>query len=114
MDFITDLRTSDGYDTVLVVIDRLTKISHFIPCNKSLDAQHSPKIFLKEILRLDGIPRDIITDRGSLFTSALWKEITEKLRIERKLSTAFHPQTNGQTERNNGILEQYLQAYVNY
>ena len=114
MDFITDLPISDGYDTVLVVIDRLTKMSHFIPCKKSLDARQFATLFLKEIIRLHGIPRDIITDRGSLFTSDLWKGITEKLGIERRLSTAFHPQTDGQTERTNGILEQYLRAYVNY
>ena len=114
MDFITDLPTSDGYDTFLVVIDRVTKMSHFIPCKKSQDAQQFATLFLKEIIRLHGIPRDIITDRGSLFTSDLWKEITEKLGIERRLSTAFHPQTDGQTERTNGILEQYLRAFVNY
>ena len=108
MDFITDLPISDGYDTVLVVIDRLTKMSHFIPCNKKLDARQFATLFLKEIIRLHGIPRDIITDRGSLFTSDLWKETTEKLGIERRLSTAFHLQMDGQTERTNGILEQYL------
>ena len=105
MDFITDLPISDGYDTILVVIDRLTKMSHFIPCNKNLDARQFATLFLKEIIRLHGIPRDVITARGSLFRSDLWKETTEKLGIERKLSTAFHPQTDGQTERTNGILE---------
>ena len=114
MDFITDLSISDENDTILVVIDRLTKISHFIPCKKSLDARQFATLFLKEIIRLHGIPRDIITNRGSLFTSDLWKEITEKLGIERRLRTVFHPQTDGQTERTNGILEQYLRAYVNY
>ena len=83
-------------------------MSHFIPCNKNLEARQFATLFLKKIIRLHDIPRDIITDRGSLFTSDLWKEITEKLGIERRLSTAFHPQTDGQTERTNGILEQYL------
>ena len=69
---------------------------------------------MQHIVRLHGIPRDIITDRGSLFTSGLWKQITEKLGSERRLSTAFHPQPDGQTERTNAILEQYLRAYVNY
>ena len=114
MDFITDLPNSERYHTVLVIIDCLTKMSHFIPCKKSLDARQFATLFLKEIIRLHGIPRDIITDRGSLFTSDLWKEITEKLGIERRLSTVFHPQTDGQTERTNGILEQYLRVYVNY
>jgi hypothetical protein len=114
MDFITDLPKSEGYDTILVVIDRLTKMSHFIPCSKDLDARQFANLFMKEIVRLHGLPHDIITDRGTLFTSDLWKETTGKLGIERRLSTAFHPQTDGQTERTNAILEQYLRAYINY
>jgi len=69
---------------------------------------------MKEVVRLHGLPHDIITDRGTLFTLDLWKETTRKLGIERRLSTAFHPQTHGQTERTNAILEQYPQAYINY
>ena len=97
MDFITNLPNSDGYDTILVVIHGLTKMSHIIPCRKDLDARQFAILFRKEIIRLHGIPRDIITDRGSLFTSELWKHSTEKLGIERRLCTAFHPQTDGQT-----------------
>jgi hypothetical protein len=114
MDFITDLPKSEGYDTILVVIDRLTKMSHFIPCRKDLDTRQFANLFMKEVVRLHGLPRDIITDRGTLFTSDIWKETTKELGIERRLSTAFHPQTDGQTERTNGILEQYLRAYINY
>jgi len=114
MDFITDLPKSERYDTILVVIDRLTKMSHFIPCSKDLDARQFANLFMKEIVRLHGIPHDIITDRGTIFTSDLWKETTGKLGIERRLSTAFHPQTDRQTERTNAILEQYLRAYINY
>ena len=106
MDFITDLPKSDEYDVILVVINRLTKMSHFIPCKKDLDAWQFATLFMQNIVRLHEIPRDIITDRVSLFTSGLWKQITEKLGIERRLSTAFHPQTDGQTERTNAILEQ--------
>ena len=105
MDFITELPKSDGYDTILVVIDRLTKMSHFIPCRNNLDARQFAQLFLKEIVRLHGIPKDIITDRGSLLTSDLWKQTTEKIGIKRNLSSAFHPQTDGQTERTKGILE---------
>ena len=68
MDFITDLPNSKGYDTILVIIDRLTKMSHFIPCRKDLDARQFATHFMQHIVRLHGIPRDIITDRGSLFT----------------------------------------------
>ena len=114
MEFITDLPISDGYDTILVVIDRLTKMSYFIPCRKDLNPRQFARLFLKEIIRLHGIPRDIITDRGILFTAEFWKHTTKKLGIKRRLSTALHPQTDGQTERTNGILEQYLRAYINY
>ena len=114
MDFITDLPESGGHDAILVVVDRLTKMSHFIPCRKDIKAKQFAILFLKEIFRLHGLPQDIITDQGSIFTSDMWKEITTKLNIERRLSTAFHPQTDGQTERTNGILEQYLRAYINY
>jgi len=114
MDFITDQPKLEGYDTIRVVIDRLTKMSHFIPCSKELDARQFANLFMKEIVRLHGLPRDIITARGTLFTSDLWKETTGKLGIERRLRTAFHPQTDGQTERTNAVLEQYLRAYINY
>ena len=89
-------------------------MSHFIPCSKNLDARQFANLFMKEIVRLHGLPHDIITDRGTLFTSDLWKETTGKLGIERRLGTAFHPQTDGETERTNAILEQYLRAYINY
>ena len=69
---------------------------------------------MKEIVRLQGLPHDIITDRGTIFTWDLWKRTTGKLRIEWRLSTAFQPQRDGQTERTNAILEQYLRAYINY
>jgi len=114
MHFITDWPKSEGYDTILVVIDRLTKISHFIPYSKDLDAWQFATLFMKKIVRLHGLPHDIITDRGTLFTSNLWKATTGKLGIEQRLSTAFHPQTDSQTERTNAIFEQYLRAYINY
>ena len=114
MDFITDLPKSEGYDTILVVIDRMTKMSHFIPCNKDMNTRQFAKTFIKDIFRLHGLPKDIIMDRGTIFTSDLWKETTKLLGIERRLSTAFHPQTDGQTERTNATLKQYLRAYSNY
>ena len=90
MNFITDLPDSDGYDMILVVIDGLTKISHYISCKKDLDAPQFTTVFMQHIVRLHGIPRDIITGRGSLFASGLWNKITEKLGIKRRLSTGFH------------------------
>ena len=114
MDSITDLPKSDGYDTIPVVIDRLTKMSQFIPFSKELDAQQFTNLIMKEIVSLHRLPHDIITARGTLFTSDLWKETTGKLGIERRLSPAFHRQTDGQTERTNALLEQSLPANINY
>jgi len=82
MDFITDLPKSEGYDTILVVIDRLTKMSDAIPCSKDLDARQFANLFMKEIVRLHRLQHDIITARGTLFASNLWKETTGKLEIE--------------------------------
>jgi len=114
MDFITDLPDSEGDDAILIIIDRLTKMAHFLPGTKELNARQFSDLFMREIFRLYGLPKDIITDRGSIFTSDLGKEMTKQLGIERRLSTAFYPQTDGQTERKNSTLEQYLRAYVNY
>jgi len=114
MDFIMDLPKSEGNDAILIVIDRLTKMAHFLPCTKEMNARQFSELFMREIFRLPGLPKDIITDRGSIFTSDLWKETTNQLGIERRLSTAFHPQTDKQTKRRNSTLEQYLRAYVNY
>jgi len=114
MDFITDLPKSKENDAILIVIDRLTKMAHLLPWTKEMNARQFSELFVREIFRLHGLPNDIITDRGSIFTSDLWKETTKQLGIERRLSTAFHPQTDGQTERTNSTLEQYLRAYVNY
>jgi len=89
-------------------------MSHFIQCSKDLDAQLFANLFIKEIVRLHGLPHDIMTDRGTLFIADLWKETMGKLGIERRLRTAFHAQTDGQTERTNAIVEEYLRAYINY
>ena len=114
MDFITDLPESETNNAILVVIDRLTRMSHFIPCRKDMNTKQFKMLFINNPYRLHRLPADITTDRDMLFTSELWNETTKQLQIKRKMSTAFHPQTDGQTERTNVILEQYLQAYVNY
>jgi len=114
MDLITDLPKSEGDEAILIVSDRLSEMAHFLPGTKEMDARQFSELFMREIFRLHGLPKDIITDRGSRFTSDLWKETTKQLGIERRLSTPFHPQTDGQTERTKSTLEQYLRAYVNY
>ena len=118
MDFITDLPPSKGrgkaYDCILVVIDRYTKMARYVPTKKTIDAAQLADVFLSKIVKLHGVPESIVTDRGSLFTARFWSSLCYHLNIKRKLSTAFHPQTDGQTERQNQTLEQYLRGYINY
>jgi len=114
MDFIAGLPTSNGSDALWVIIDRLTKMGHFVACDGTMDPAGLADSFVRHVIRPHGLPTNIISDRGSLFTSRFWERVTEALSISRKLSTAFHPQTDGQTERGNATLEQYLRAYCNY
>ena len=98
MDFITGLPESDGHDSIWVVVDRLTKMAYFTPCKETMKAAEFAKLFMNTIFRHHGLPKNIAIDRLSLFTSQYWKELTKYLGIRRNLSTAFHPQTDGQTE----------------
>jgi len=114
LDFITDLPLSEGFDSVLVVTDRLTKMVHFVPCNKSITAQQTADLFLRNIFKLHGLPDDIVSDRGPQFASSFWRRLLELLGTKLNLSTAFHPQSDGQTERVNQVLEQYLRCTLNH
>jgi len=98
MDCITTLPTSNGQDALWVIIDRLTKMGHFIACKGTMRPEDLADHFIQQVVRCHGLPTSIVLDRGSLFTSDFWKRITKVLRISRNLSTAFHPQTDGQTE----------------
>jgi len=114
MDFITDLPPSKSFDTIFVVVDRLTKMAHFIPCKKSITGEETARLFLDNIYRYHGLPDDIVSDRGPQFVSKFWRSLFEILKVQIKLSSAFHPQTDGQTERVNQVLEQYLRCNINY
>jgi transposase InsO family protein len=118
MDFITDLppskRRGKAYDCILVVVDRYTKMARYIPVRKTIEAPQLADVFISKIVKLHGVPQSIVTDRGSLFTAHFWSALCYHLNIKRKLSTSFHPQTDGQTERQNQTLEQYLRGYINY
>ena len=113
MDFITELPPSSGHTGILVIVDRFTKAAEFIACDSAMTAEGTARLFLDYVYRHHGLPRDIITDRGTQFTSKFWRAIMGQLGVKLNLSTAFHPQTDGQTERVNQILEKYLRAYVN-
>ena len=113
-DFIVELPPSNGFDSVLVFVDRFTKMVHFAPCTKSTDAPGFARIFLDHVVKLHGLPESLVSDRGSVFTSRFWRSLAKTMGVNPKLSTAYHPQTDGQTERMNQVLEQYLRIYSSY
>ncbi len=114
MDFITDLPTVRTKNSILVVVDRLTKMAHFTPCSKLITAEETTQLILDGIVRLHGLPEEIVSNRGLQFTSKFWHRLFKLLGVDIRLSSAFHPETNGQTERTNQTLEQYLRCTVNY
>lgn len=115
LDFITDLPVSSGYSSILTVVDTFSKMAHFIPCSgKNVSAKETTILFLNNIIRIHGIPEQVISDRGPQFASRFWKELFLLLGTKVSLSSAYHPQSDGQSERVNQIIEQYLRAYVNY
>ena len=119
MDFVTSLPVSinwkgDSYNSILVIVNRLTKMVHYEPVKITLDAPGLAEVIIDVVVRHHGLPDSIVTDQGSLFTSKFWSLLCYFLGIKRRLSIAFHPQTNGQTERKNSTIEAYLQAFVNF
>jgi hypothetical protein len=113
MDFIVQLPcTTAGHDSILVVVDRLSKLVHLIPTTTDVTALDVANLFIKEVVRHHGMPSSIVSDRDSKFTSNFWKHVMETTGTKLRMSTAFHPQTDGQTERVNRIIEEYLRHYV--
>ncbi|WVZ52135.1 hypothetical protein U9M48_003223 [Paspalum notatum var. saurae] len=111
MDFIVGLpRTQKGYNSIWVVVDRLTKVAHFIPVNTTYSGAKLAELYISRIVCLHGVPKRIISDRGSQFTSRFWEQLHNSLDTKLRFSTAYHPQTDGQTERTNQILEDMLRA----
>ena len=114
MDFITGLPWSNGFNAILIVVCRLTKMRYFIPCQDTCTAEQLAELYAHHIFRLHGLPKTIISDRGSQLIAKFWRALCKALKIEALLSTPYHPETDGQTERVNAILEQYLWAHINY
>ncbi|MGB8167070.1 MAG: reverse transcriptase domain-containing protein, partial [Chthoniobacteraceae bacterium] len=113
MDFITDLPpTKRGYDSVLTIVDRLTKLVRFVPLTKDATAKDVALLFRREWYRSFGLPKVIISDRDRKFVSRFWQALFSALGTDLRFSTAFHPQTDGQTERFNRTLEEYLRHFV--
>ena len=113
MDFITSLpRTQKGHDAIWVVVDRLTKMARFISTKTTVTANELAYLFVDELFRFYGLPMDIVSDRDSKFTSEFWSQVFKKLETTLSMSSADHPQSDGQTERVNQIIEDMLRAYV--
>jgi len=108
MDFITDLPPSAKIDTICVVVDRFSKMAHFIPYKKTIIGEETTKVFINNIYRYPGLPDDIISNRRPQYISKFWQLLFEILKVKIKLLLAFHPQTNGQIEQVNQVLEQCL------
>ncbi|GJX12812.1 putative reverse transcriptase domain-containing protein [Tanacetum coccineum] len=113
MDFVSGLpRTPSGYDSIWVIVDRLTKSAHFLPMKKTDSIEKLAQLYLKEIVCKHGVPTSIISDRDSLFTSRFWKSLQEAMGTQLDMSTAYHPETDGQSERTIQTLEDMLRACV--
>ena len=113
MDFITRFpNTWTQHDPIMVVVDKLTKESHFIPVKSTYKADAIAKIFMKDIFRLHGFPKAIISDRETKFTSNFWKSLFAYLGTKLNFNIAYNPQTDGWTERVNQVLEYMLHMYV--
>ena len=112
MYFIIGLPKVQDKDSILVVVDKLTKYAHFFPISIHYKAPQIAKLFFKEIFRLHGLPKNIISDRDRKFLSLFWKEFFRLTRTDLTPSTSYHPQTDGQTEIINKWVEGYLRDYV--
>ena len=120
MDFIVKLPPSKEpltgvvYDSILVIVDRLTKFAYFVLYIEALTAEQLADTILRIVVAQHGMPEEFLTDRDKLFTSTFWQSLMNLMGVYHKMSTSYHPQTDGQTERINQIVEQYLRCYIDY
>jgi hypothetical protein len=119
MDFVVGLppakiRRGEVVDAVLVIVDRLSKLAIYAPCKGNIDASGLADLIEDVLLTKYGVPESIVSDRGSLFTSKFWTALMRRWPSRRRLSTAFHPQSDGQTERQNQTMEAYLRCFINF
>jgi len=113
MDLITDLPMSEGFNSILTIIDQgCSKAAKFIPCNKTINGPGVAQEYLRHLVPWFGVPRHIISDRDPRFASNFSKAVCKALEVQQNLSTAFHPRTDGQMERMNAWIEQYLRPWV--
>jgi hypothetical protein len=115
MDLITQLPPTDnGHDAIIVFVDKLTKMVHYAATTTTVDAPGVASLFFEHVVRMHGVPTSIVSDRDPRFTSLFWRSLWSLLGTKLAMSTAFHPQTDGQTERANRTLEEMLRAVVHF
>ena len=114
VDFITKLPVVAGKDAILVVCDRLSKMTHFVATMEGTLVEGLARLFRDNVWKLHGLPESMVLDKGPQFAVELTKELNRMLGIKTKLSTAFYPQTDGQTERMNQEVEQYLRFFIEH
>jgi transposase InsO family protein len=112
VDFIVELPESHRYDAIMCVVNSLTKRAHFIPTHTTINAEGTALLFLKDIWKHHGTPQVVVSDRGPQFVAAFTRELYKLLNIKLAMSTAYHPQTDGQTEHVNQVLEGYLRLFT--
>ncbi|SAM86334.1 related to Gag-pol polyprotein [Ustilago bromivora] len=114
LDFIEGLPLSTGYDSILVIVNRLTKYAILAPTNKMVTVEQTAVLLWRHLVRCFGVPDHMVSNWGKQFISKVWKEFARIMGAKHSLSMAYHPQTDGQTKWVNQVVEQYLQMYCNY
>ena len=113
LDFVTDLTlTARGNDAILVLVDTLSKMAHFIPATKAVTEEATVELLAERLIRYHGFPQVLISDRDPRFQSALWRQLCHRFNIKRAMSSTHHPQSDGQTRRAIRTLEQMLETYI--
>jgi hypothetical protein len=112
VDFVTELPDSHGYDAIMNVVDSVGKLAHFLPTHTTITAVGAANLYFRDVWKHHGLPRSVLSDRGSQFVAEFTRELYRLLGIKLATSSAYHPQTDGQTERSNQELEQYLRLFV--
>lgn len=112
MDYIIGLPKVEDFGTIIVVVDRLSKYATFIAAPKYVSVEETAQLFFKHIVKYWGLPKDIVSDQDPRFTDIFWTELFKLLGSTLSMSSSFHPQSDGQTERFNSMLEEYLRHFI--
>lgn len=112
MDFITGLPNSHGFTVIMVVVDCLSKYAHFVPMKADYNRKSVAEAFMSQIVKLHGIPKSIVSDRDKVFTSAFWQQLFKLQGTTLAMTSAYHPQSDGQPENLNKGLEMYLRCFT--